>query len=118
MTRIEELSRRGKLGRTGLHVLSGCLAVALGPWFFDVFRVLWQGLGSIRHPFPTCITELWILDGVRALAEGRTLFPPARELPFSLHVYNTSSVRLKVEQDQLVSGDGRIRPGSVGLQGA
>lgn len=33
-------------------------------------------------------------------------------------LFSTSSVRLKVEQNQLVSGDGWIGLGSIGLQGA
>ncbi len=33
-------------------------------------------------------------------------------------IHRISSVRLKVEQDQLVIGDGWIRLGSIGLQGA
>lgn len=34
------------------------------------------------------------------------------------HLRHVSSVRLKVEQDQLVIGDGWIGLGSIGLQGA
>jgi hypothetical protein len=59
------------------------------PWAYDAVRLLPQTLSAVTRPFPTCMTELAILDGARVLAKGADVFPRIGELPFSLHIYNT-----------------------------
>ncbi len=64
------------------------MLLVIAPWAHDGWTALRQGFLALAHPFPTCMTELSILDGARAVAQGSALFPPVRDLPFSIHVYN------------------------------
>ncbi len=77
-----------RLGESRRAMVSGAILLVVVPWTFDAWTVLRQGFRALRHPFPTCLTELSILDGARAFAQGAPLFPPVGDLPFSLHVYN------------------------------
>jgi hypothetical protein len=65
------------------------LGLAIVPWIFDGYRLVREAFATIRYPFPTCTTELVVLDGIQKVAHHESLFPPLSELPFSIHVYNT-----------------------------
>ena len=78
--------RAGTEVRSRLAILSGLLA--LSPWCLDCVRLLDQGLRVALKPYPTCITEVAILDGTRCVSEGRPLYPPVGTLPFVFHLYN------------------------------
>jgi hypothetical protein len=72
-----------------MAILSTFLVLlALSPWCLDCVRLLDEGLRAALKPYPTCITELFILDGARCVSEGRTLYPPVGKPPFVIHVYN------------------------------
>lgn len=62
--------------------------LALAPWAIDAVRLLAEGFRVARTTFPTCITEVSILDGARCVAEGKSLYPPFGRLPYTIHIYN------------------------------
>jgi hypothetical protein len=76
------------LGESRPAVARAAMLLLIIPWTYDGWTVLRQGLLAVRRPFITCVTELSIIDGARVLAQGGPLFPPLRDLPFSIHVYN------------------------------
>ena len=44
--------------------------------------------GPIGLPYPTGVTELYIADGIGAVARGEPIYPPLDSLPFVVRVYN------------------------------
>jgi hypothetical protein len=54
----------------------------------DCLRVLYDGFTHVLRPYPTCVTELYIVDGIRSLARGELVYPEVGELPFLIRVYN------------------------------
>lgn len=55
----------------------------------DIPRIVWQGWQLALLPHPTCMTEVYILDGMAAVAHGETLYPPQHGLPWVFHIYNS-----------------------------
>ncbi len=64
------------------------LMAAIASWA-DVPRIVWQGWRLALLPHPTCMTEVYILDGIAAVARGQTLYPPQDGLPWVFHIYNS-----------------------------
>lgn len=69
--------------------LAAALLVAVGvvAWT-DMPRIAWQGCQLALLPHPTCMTEVYILDGIATVARGETLYPEQRGLPWVYHIYN------------------------------
>jgi hypothetical protein len=54
----------------------------------DCLRILHDGFTHVLRPYPTCDTELHIVDGIRSLARGEFVYPEVGGLPFLIRVYN------------------------------
>lgn len=63
------------------------ILLALLPAIVDSARVLRQGALRLLSPVPSCATENHIVDGIRAVAERRPLYPRIDGLPWVVHVY-------------------------------
>jgi hypothetical protein len=62
--------------------------LVLSPLGIDFFRLLVQGLQLSLWPYPTCITEVSVLNGALFIAEGKPVYPSIKGLPFVVNVYN------------------------------
>jgi|GEM_PF-5084793 len=64
------------------------LVVVIGLGSIDGARMWTDGAGHIGLPYPTGVTELYIADGIGAVARGEPIYPPLDSLPFVVRVYN------------------------------
>jgi len=54
----------------------------------DCLRILYDGFEHVLRRYPTCVTELYIVDGIRSLARGEPVYPEVGGLPLLIRVYN------------------------------
>ena len=77
---------------TKLSWIGLLLIVLLFVWSCDGVRVVWEGVITALAPVPTCATEMHIVDGVRCVAEGKSLYPPIDGLPLVLSSLSAADV--------------------------
>lgn len=87
---VSTASPRAATGAKSVAVRSAgaLLALVAVAALSDAPRLAWQGVQLALLPHPTCMTEVYILDGVQAVAHGRPLYPPLEGLPWIYHIYN------------------------------
>lgn len=73
----------GSLRIISWWLLGICAFVAI-----DCFYVFHDGVDLLLKPFPTCRTELSVLEGIQAVARGQDLYPPFEGLPYVVRIYN------------------------------